>query len=209
MCSSDLLAEEAVVQLLYPKGHPYYASVIGSHEDIQAARLDDAKQFFKRYYAPNNASLAIVGDFDPARVKTLVRKYFGTLRKGPTVPPITVETPRITSERRKTVADRVELPRVYMAWLTSPIFQPGDAEATLAAAVLGGGRSSRLYQKLVYEKQIAQDVSSSQQSLLLGSQFDITATARPGHTAEELERAIDEELERLRQTGPEIGRAHV
>ena len=92
------------------------------------------------------------------------------------------------------VTARVELPRVYMAWLTSPILKPGDADADIAATILGGGRSSRLYKKLVYEKQIAQDVTAQQYSLMLGSVFQIQATARPGHTAEELEKAIDEEL---------------
>ena len=191
-------AEEELVHMLYPASHPYYASVIGSHADIQAARLDDARQFFKRYYAPNNASIAIVGDFEPAQAKRLVEKYFGTLKRGAAVPPITVQTPKITTERRKVVPDRIELPRVYMAWLTPNIFKPGDAEADVAAIILGGGRASRLYQKLVYEKQIAQNVEASQQSLLLGSQFQIDATARPGHTAEELEQAINEELEALR-----------
>jgi zinc protease len=193
-------AEEQLVHLLYPQNHPYYASVIGSHADIQAARLEDARDFFKRYYAPNNASIAIVGDFDPAQAKKLVEKYFATLKRGPAAPPISVQTPKITAERRKIVPDRIELPRVYMSWLTSPIFKPGDAEATIAANILGGGRASRLYQKLVYEKQIAQDVRVDQQSLLLGSQFQIDATARPGHTPEELEQAINEELERLRTT---------
>ena len=204
------IAEEAVVQLLYPKGHPYYASVIGSHEDIQAVRLEDVKQFFKRYYAPNNASLAIVGDIDPVQVRPLVEKYFGSLKRGVPVPPITAETPKITSERRKVVEDRIELPRVYMAWLTSPIFKPGDADADIAAGILGGGRSSRLYKKLVYEKQIAQDVNVGQQSLILGSQFQIQATARPGHTPEEIEAAINEELQALRTNPPspsEIERA--
>ena len=191
-------AEEELVHMLYPPGHPYYASVIGSHADIQAAKLEDARDFFKRYYAPNNASIAIVGDFDPAQTKKLVEKYFGTLKRGAPVPPINVQTPKITMERRKVVPDRIELPRVYMAWLTSPVYKPGDAEATIAAAILGRGRASRLYQKLVYEKQIAQDVRADQQSLLLGSQFQIDATARPGHTAEELEQAISEELDRLR-----------
>ena len=191
-------AEEEVVHMLYPPSHPYYANVIGSHADIQAARLDDAKQFFKRFYAPNNASLAIVGDFDPAQTKRLVEKYFGPLKRGTGVPPINAQTPKITMERRKVVTDRIELPRVYMAWLTPAIFKPGDAEAEIAAEVLGGGRASRLYQKLVYEKQIAQNVQAYQQSLLLGSQFQIDATARPGHTAEELEKAINDELEALR-----------
>ena len=192
------LAEEALVQTLFPTGHPYYGNVIGSHEDIQAAKLDDVKSFFRQYYAPNNASLAIVGDFEPAQTKTLVEKYFGTLKRGPAVPPIKAETPKITAERRKVVTARVELPRVYMAWLTSPIFKPGDADADIAATILGGGRSSRLYKKLVYEKQIAQNVSAQQYSLMLGSIFQIEATARPGHTAEELEKAIDEELATFR-----------
>jgi zinc protease len=193
-------AEEELVHMLYPQTHPYYANVIGSHADIQAARLDDAREFFKRYYAPNNASIAIVGDFDPAQTKRLVEKYFGSLKRGAAVPPITVQTPKITMERRKVVPDRIELPRVYMSWLTSPIFKPGDADAKIAAEILGGGRASRLYQKLVYEKQIAQNIEAYQQSLLLGSQFQIDATARPGHTPEELEQAINEELERLRTT---------
>jgi zinc protease len=197
------LAGEALVQLLYPKGHPYYGDIIGSHEDIQAARLDDVRQFFRRYYSPNNASLSIVGDVDPAQVRALVTRYFGSLARGPEVQPIAVVTPKITAERRQTLTDRVQFPRVYMAWLTPSIFQPGDADADIAATILGGGRSSRLYKKLVYERQIAQDVSAFQQSLLLGSQFGITATARPGHTLEELERAINEELDALKATAPE------
>jgi zinc protease len=135
--------------------------------------------------------------------RALVQKYFGSLKRGQPVPPITVETPKITSERRATIEDRVELPRLYMAWLTSPIFAPGDAEADVTAMVLGGGRSSRLYKKLVYEQQIAQDVSVNQQSLILGSQFQITVTARPGHTLEELEKAVDAELQTLRTTPPD------
>ena len=191
-------AEEEVVHMLYPQSHPYYAAVIGSHADIQAARLDDAREFFKRYYAPNNASIAIVGDFDPAQTKKLIEKYFGPLKRGAAVPPINVQTPKIAAERRKVVNDRVELPRVYMTWLTPSIFKPGDADAVVAGEILGGGRASRLYQKLVYEKQIAQNVEAYQQSLLLGSQFQIDATASPGHSAEELEQAINEELDALR-----------
>jgi zinc protease len=191
-------AEEALVHMLYPQNHPYYANVIGTHADIQAAKLQDAREFFKRYYAPNNASLAIVGDFDPAATKRLVEKYFGPLKREAPVPPINVQTPKITMERRQVVPDRVELPRVYMAWLTPSIYKPGDADAVIAGAILGAGRASRLYQKLVYEKQIAQNVQAYQQSLLLGSQFQIDATARPGHTAEELEAAINAELELLR-----------
>jgi zinc protease len=197
------IAEEALYQALYPKGHPYYGVVIGSHEDLAAVELRDVQTFFKQFYTPNNASLAIVGDFDRAQAKRLVEKYFGTLKRGPDVPKIAATTPPVTAEKKLTVTDNVELPRVYLAWLTPPIFKPGDAEADLAAEILGGGKSSRLYRSLVYEKQIAENVTASQESLILGSKFTVQATARPGHTAEELQAAIDIELKRLREQGPD------
>ena len=196
------IVEEAVFHNLFPKAHPYHADVMGSHADIQAAKLEDVRNFFKLYYAPNNASIAIVGDFDPAQAKQLVEKYFGPLKRGAPVPKIAAVTPPIASERRVVIHDQVELPRVYMAWLTSPIFKPGDAQADLSSEILGGGKSSRLYKKLVYDKQIALDVSASQNSLILGSVFEIVVTARPGHTPEEMEKAIDEELEAFRKDGP-------
>jgi zinc protease len=196
------LVQESMFQAVYPQGHPYHGVVIGSHADIQAAKLDDVREFFRQYYAPNNATLAIAGDFDKPATKKLVEKYFGSLKRGPAVTPRSVRTPPITAEKRLTVQDRVELPRVYMAWQTPVIFKDGDADADIAAGVLGGGRSSRLYKKLVYERQIAQSVSAYQYSLILGSTFGIDATARPGHTLQELEAAIDEELARLRTEGP-------
>ncbi len=196
------IVEEGMFHLLYPKGHPYYGDVIGSHEDIQSAKLEDVRNFFKLYYAPNNASLAIVGDFEPEHAKELVKKYFGPLKRGEDVPRITVKTPPITAERRAVIQDNVQLPRVYEAWLTSPIFKPGDAEADLTATVLGGGKSSRLYKKLVYEKQMALDVAAYQQSLMLGSVFQVQATARPGVKTEDLEKAINVELEAFRTSGP-------
>jgi zinc protease len=196
------LAEEALIQSLFPKGHPYYGNVIGSHEDIQAVKLDDVRRFFRQFYAPNNASVSIVGDIDVAATKQLVEKYFGSLKRGPAVPAIKAETPAITAERRQVVPARVQLPRVSMAWLTPSIYKPGDADGDLVGTILGGGRSSRLFKKLVYEQQIAQNVSASQYSLILGSVFQIDATARPGHTAEELEKAIDQELAVFRTQGP-------
>ncbi len=196
------IVEEELYHLLFPKGHPYYASVIGSHADIEAARVNDVRNFFKQYYTPNNASLAIVGDFKKDEVKALVEKYFGSIPKGPDVPKIQATTPPITAERRATVTDQVELPRVYMAWITPPILKPGDAEADLISHILGGGKSSRLYKKLVYEKQIAQDVSVNNYSLLLGSVFTIQATAKPDVKPEDLEKAIREELVAFRENGP-------
>jgi zinc protease len=196
------IVEEGLFHQLFPKEHPYYGEVIGSHLDIQSAKLEDVRNFFKLYYAPNNASLAIVGDFNPEKARDLVQKYFGPLKPGEDVPKIKARTPPITSERRAVIQDNVQLPRVYMAWLTSPIFKPGDAEADLAATILGGGKSSRLYKKLVYEKQIAQDVSANQQSLMLGSVFEVQVTARAGVKPEDLEKAINAEMDRFRKEGP-------
>jgi zinc protease len=196
------IVEEAVFHILFPKGHPYHADVMGSHADIQAAKLEDIREFFKLYYAPDNACLTIAGDFDPAQAKMLVEKYFGPLKRGAPVPKVTAVTPPITSERRAVIHDQVELPRVYLAWLTSPIFKPGDAEADLTSNILGGGRSSRLYKKLVYEKQIALDVEASQNSLTLGSVFEVVVTARSGHTPEEIEKETNAEIELLRKDGP-------
>jgi zinc protease len=172
------LVEEEVFHQLFPQGHPYYASVIGSHQDIQAAKLDDVKDFFRRYYAPNNASLAIVGDIDVAKTKTLVEKYFGTIARGSAVPPVDAKTPPITAERRAVVKDKVELPRVYMDWMTPPIFKPGDAEADVTARILGGSKASRLYKSLVYDKKIAQAVTGP---AVAPARIDlqITATAKP------------------------------
>ena len=195
------LVEEEVYHLLFPKTHPYYASVIGSHADIESARLKDVREFFKTYYAPNNASLAIVGDIDKMQAKAMVEKYFGPIASGKPVPKITATTPPITSEKRTVVTDQVELPRVYVDWITDPIYKPGDAEADLLAMILGGGKSSRLYKRLVYDRQIAQDVNANQNSLILGSVFQIQATAKPGVKPEELEKAIDEELDAVRQEG--------
>ena len=196
------IVDEAVFHQLFPKGHPYYANIIGSHEDIQAAQLGDVRSFFRKYYAPNNASLAIVGDIDKAATKRLVEKYFGPLERGPAVEKPAVTTPPITSERRAVITDRVELPRVTMAWLSPAIYTPGDADADVVASTLGGGKSSRLYKALVYDKQIAQNVSAYQYSLMLTSVFIIEATARPGHTAEELEAALNAEVAAFQMSGP-------
>ncbi len=196
------LGEEEVAHQLFPAGHPYRASVIGSHADIQAAKLEDVRDFFTSYYSPNNATLAVVGDIDVDSTKALIEKYFSTLAKGAEVAHVAVATPPITAERRAVVTDQVELPRVYLSWLTPAFFQPGDAEADVAARILGGGKASRLYKSLVYEKEIAQDVAAFQQSAELTSIFQIRATARPGHSADELEAAIQGELDSLVESGP-------
>jgi zinc protease len=196
------IVEEAMNHALFPKNHPYYASVIGSHVDIQNAKLPDVRDFFTRYYGPNNASIVIAGDIDKAKTRALVAKYFGAFKRSAPVAKPSVETPPITRERRLTVADRVELPRVYMAWLTPPAYQPGDAELAVTAQILAGGKAGRLYKSLVYERQIAQDTAAAQNSNALTSTFVIDVTARPGVEAAELEAAIDAELKALREVGP-------
>lgn len=196
------IVEEALYHTLFPKDHPYYPVVMGSHADIQAARLADIRDFFKRYYGPNNASIVIAGDIDQKTALALVRKYFGSFKRSEPVVRRTVATPEITQERRVTVPDRVELPRVFMGWLTPPAYQPGDAELDVLAQILAGGKSSRLYKTLVYDRQIAQDVNAAQNSYALSSVFVVDVTARPGQRLFDIEDAIDKELEALRKHGP-------
>ncbi len=195
------LVEEGLMHELFPKDHPYYPNVIGSHADVEAAKLEDVREFFRQYYTPNNATLAIAGDFDKQQVKALVAKYFGSIPEGSPVPTIAVATPPITSERREVVTDQVQLPRIYMGWITPPVFKPGDVECDLFATILAGGKSSRLYKSLVYDKEIAQDVSASLQGTQLGSIFELEVTAKPNVKLEDLEKAIDVELEKIRIQG--------
>lgn len=194
------LAFEKIFQALFPKDHPYYGVVIGSHEDLEAATLDDVYAFFRQYYQPANATLAIVGDFDPGEAKKLVEQYFGPIAKGGPLEKPKLPAPNtISSELTLPVLkDNVTLPRLYYAWLTPAFYKPGDAEADLIARILAGGKSSRLYQRLVYEEKIAQDVAAFQQSIEQVSVFVLYVTAKPGVSTEQLAKAVDEELEKLR-----------
>jgi zinc protease len=195
---------------LYPPDHPYHWPVIGSMEDLSAASFEDVIAFHRTWYAPSNASLSIVGDFDPAVVKERVLHWFSDVEAGPIVGPLDGPAAHLTEEKRVVLEDRVQLPRAYMCWLTPPIYAPGDAEMDIAANVLAGGKNSRLYKRLVYDLEIAQDVSAFQGSSELSSRFCITATARSGHGLNELETVIQEELDRLKEEGPtdrEIERA--
>ncbi len=196
------LSQEEVYHQLFPKEHPYYASVIGSHADIEAARLLDVRNFFHSYYTPNNANIAIAGDFDKAKLKQLIERYFGPIPKGPEPPPVTVTTPPITAQKTVTVTDTVQLPEVSFAWLMPPAFQPGDADAEMLIDILGGGKASRLYRKLVYEKQIAQSADCTLDSLRLASVAECDVIARPGIKPEDLLREIQVELRAIREQGP-------
>jgi zinc protease len=189
---------------MYPKGHPYSWPTIGSMADLSAASLDDVKDFFRLYYAPNNASLAIAGDLDVVSVKGMVEKWFNEIPMGKPVPQQDRTPAVLNEEKRIMFDDRVQLPRLYMAWHSPASLSPGDAEMDLLASVLAGGKNSRLYKRLVYDLQIAQDVSAFQASARLSSMFIIIATARTGHTLAELETVIQEEINRVKMEAPTL-----
>jgi zinc protease len=195
---AQLLLPEA----LYPENHPYHWPTIGSHEDLEAAKVEDVREFFQRFYVPANASIVIAGDFDPQQARKLVDRYFGWQPLRPVPPKGTAAPPVLARDKVIDAEDRVALPRIYLTWHSPPLFGAGDAEMDLGAAILGSGKSSRLYRTLVFEKKIAQDVSAYQGSMLLGSSLTIIATAKPGHTLQELAKVIDEEVDRLRLEGP-------
>ena len=189
--------------LLYPKDHPYHWPVIGSMEDLSAASHEDVVAFFKTYYAPNNASLVVAGDIDLVEARRLVEKWFSEIPRGPNPAPIAPPAAVLDSVKKQTMTDRVQLPRLYLAWHTPAFFAPGDAAMDIVSSLLTSGKNSRLYRRLVYDMQIAQDVSAFQQSQALGSVFMIVATARPGQSLEQIQKVIDEELDKLRATPPE------
>ncbi len=187
--------------LLYPSDHPYSWLVIGSMEDLGAASIGDVSEFFKTYYTPNNASLCIAGDFDPAEAKRLVEKFFAPIPPGPPLDRITAWAPALPGVKRALVEDNVNLPKTFMVWHAPPLFAAGDAELDLFASALAAGKTSRLYKSLVYEREIAQEIHAYVDSREIGGLFTIEATAREGHTLDELEAAIDEELRRALDGG--------
>jgi zinc protease len=189
---------------LYAPDHPYHWPVIGSMEDLSAASFDDVVEFFKKYYVPNNASLVIAGDIDPARTKTLVEKWFSDVPRGKPLPPLGIPPAALTSEKRIVLEDKVQLPRLYITWITPRHFAPGDAELDILSNILTGSKNARLFKRLVYDLQIAQDVSSAQESAILGSKFSIVVTARAGHTLAELEGVVREELQKIKDEPPTL-----
>jgi len=197
------MAELELDSMLFPPGHPYSWSTIGSMADLSAASYQDMQEFFRTYYAPNNASVVIAGDIDPAQVKTLVEKWFGEIPRGQPVLPVAPPAAMLTAVTRKTMTDKVQLPRLYLGWLTPATYRPGDAALDIVAALLSDGKNSRLYKRLVYDLQIAQDVVAYQQSQGLGSVFMIQATARPGTSLDEIQKVVDEEIDRLAAAPPD------
>jgi len=196
------LANEKIYQLLFAKEHPYHADVIGSHADIEAARINDIRDFHQQFYTPNNASLAIAGDFDTAKLKALLTKYFGPIPQGPKVDPVTVVTAPIIEQKRATVTDTVKLPQLRVAFLMPGAYTPGDADAGLLTHILGGAKASRLDKILVYDKQVAQSVICNYQSLKLTSIMECSITAKPNVKLEDLEATFWQEVAKLQTDGP-------
>jgi zinc protease len=196
------MAQEKFFQLLFPAPHPYHGVVIGSHEDLEHATLDDVRNFFKTYYVPNNATLVIVGDVDPTAVKALVQKYYGPIPKAAPPPGLVIKTQRIDAERREAMTDEVELPMVSFGWLSSRPFEPGDAELTLGASILGNGKASRLYTALVRDQQIADEVNAYQYPLTQGSVFGVDVKGKPGVSVDALEKAAWEVIDSMNTTPP-------
>jgi len=195
------LAPMALLAALFPAEHSYHWATIGEVADLHAVTLDQVHAFFRRYYHPANASLSLAGDFDPDDALALVDRYFGSIEPAERVPPIR-ETAALPGQTRIFFEDRVELPRLHIAWLTPHMFGDGDADLDLAADLLANGKTSRLYKRLVFEERLATDVSATQNSREMAGYMQLTATASPGHSLAELERAILEEVAKLGAEGP-------
>ena len=194
-------------EALFPAGHPYHWLTIGDHADLERASLADIRGFFRRYYRPGNATLAIAGDVDLPTAKKLVTEHFGGIPSDLDRPdrssPVRTERPAplpvaaLTANKNIELEDAVTLERVTLAWPSPAVMQPGDADLDLLSSVLGPS-AGRLHRRLVHELQIAQSVAVEQQSGLLGSSFEVTVSVKPGHTSAEIERVVDDELENIR-----------
>ena len=195
---SHLLMQPA----LFPSPHPYSWPVIGSQEDLDAAHLDDVKDFFRRFYSPSNASLTLAGDFDPDEARKLVERYFGNLEPGPPVSRIGRMDSALRGEVRLDLRDRVQLSRLYLVWPTPPMFDPDEAPLDVLATLLGDGKSSRLHRSLVYEKRIARDVNVGSYAQEIAGEFHLMVTANPGHTLEEIQDVVEAEIDRVRSEPP-------
>jgi len=193
---------DVMPKLMYPASHPYSWPVIGSMADLSAASLEDVKDFFRQYYAPNNAVIAVAGAVKRDSVLQLVRKYYGSIPRGPAIERPAPLQPQLTADTMVVLEDRVQLPRLYYNFETVRAGADDDAALQVAAYVLSGAKNSRLTQRLVYTDQIASNVFAGPDHRKLAGEFGITVTARPGHSLPELQRAVDEELRILAEKGP-------
>jgi len=195
------LALMALVAALFPPQHPYNWMTIGSADDIKAMEFEDVREFFRTYYRPANASLVLAGDLATDRAFDLAERYFGDIPSGVKPAAVTAAT-TLEGEKRLLLEDRVERPRIYMAWLTPAMYAPGDAELDLVGDLLANGKTARLYKTLVYDRRVALDVSAAQQSREVAGYFVLAVTAAPGAALADLAAAVDDEIVRLVAGGP-------
>jgi zinc protease len=195
------LAGMAISEALFPPDHPYQWLTIGSADDLRAMQLDDVREFFSTYYHPANASLTLAGDLDADEGFRLAEKYFGEIAAGPVPAPVRAQA-SLAAARRLLLEDRVELPRLYLAWHSPAMFADGDAELDLTSDLIAHGKTSRLYRTLVYEKQIAADVIAYQHSREISGVFQIAATAVPGVPLADLYREIVAAVQQVAADGP-------
>jgi len=197
------MAPIEIAEMLYPKGHPYRWPTIGYMEDLTAASYEDVVDFFRTYYQPGNASLVIAGDIDPVKARASVEKWFSEVKPGAApITPIDYPHASLNEVRKKTIQDQVQLPRLYLTWLTPAHLAPGDAELDVLSSLLAGGKNSRIYKRLVYELQIAQDVAAFQGSKALNSEYQVVVTARPGASLDKIRAIVDEEIARIQREVP-------
>ena len=207
------LAYETTMRHLYPSTHPYHWPVIGWMEDLDAANLADVRAFFSTYYAPNNAALSVAGAVDAEQVFALADRYFGRIPAGQEPPRPVVPPADLTGDVVLHIEDEVHLPRLYMTWHAPAIFEPGDAELDVAARTIGTGKTARLYQRLVHDLEIAQDVEAEQESGLLGSAFGLSVTARKGvsltRLRDEVGKVLSEVAQDLNEREVQRARHHI
>jgi zinc protease len=193
----------ALLDSLFPPGHPYHGAIIGSMQDLSAATLDDVKAFFQAFYAPSNATLTLAGDFEIDEAKAQIAKYFATLSDRPRPPSTAARaTPPLSASTRKVVPEPVELARVAFGYVTPPAYSKDDPALDITMAILAGGKATRLYRALVVDGKLASDVDASLDSNRLASTAVLTATVTSGKKAEDVERAMDAVLRGLSERGP-------
>jgi zinc protease len=196
------VTEQLLVENTYPVGHPYSWTVIGSMKDLDAASMSDVQEWFKTYYGPNNVTVVIAGDITPEVARQKVEKYYGDIPPGPPIPKHEAWVAKRTGTHRDSVQDRVPQARLYRVWNVPQAYSPDEALLDLAAGVLGQGKTSRLYKRLVYKDQIATSATADDDNNEIAGQFDLTLTAKPGVDLKKLETAADEELQNFLKNGP-------
>ncbi len=196
------LTYENIVKNTYPPGHPYSWTVIGEMADLDAASMSDVQEWFKTYYGPNNTILVIAGDITPDEALQHVEKFYGEIPPGPPIAKQAAWTAKRSGTHRGWMQDRVKQARIYRVWNTPQYGSPEEVQLDLAAQILGGGKTSRLYKRLVYKDQTATSATSSDDTSEIAGQFDFTLTAKPGADTRKMEQAADEELRNFLKNGP-------